>query len=261
MFDIIIRNGLVFDGNPRSRGLRTDVGIKGNIIAAVKDLPGESAETVIDATDLYVAPGFIDIQNHSDSHGQILSEPALESLVLQGITTIAIGQCGASLAPLPKPEALKSLQKWGVMEGLNADWRTFAEFVSKMKKHLFGTNVISFIGHATLRRSMVGDDGRILQAGEIRQLAQLLDSSLKEGAAGVSFGFQYGHEVSTTSEEIFALLNVVKNRDKVFSVHLRSQSENFLTSVQEVIDYTRTAGVKNKISHFKIEGSGNYCQL
>src|SRR3989344_2423948 len=98
MFDILIRHGLVFDGTGQDQGLKLDIGIKDQKIAEIGELADESAKETIEADGLYVAPGFIDIQNHSDSHGQILFAPAVESMTAQGVTTIVIGQCGASLA-------------------------------------------------------------------------------------------------------------------------------------------------------------------
>lgn len=261
MYDILIKNGIIFDGTGKGQGIRADIGITGGKIEAIKDLPVAAAKEIINAEGLYVVPGFIDIQNHSDSHGVLLSKPNLESLVSQGITTIVIGQCGASLAPLPVPESIKSLQKWGTLDGVNADWQTFREFRTKLFPKTFGANVLSFVGHATLRRSLTGDSARELTPEEIKQEAGMLAQAYADGAAGVSFGFQYGHEIKTSKEEISALLEVTKNAGKIWSVHLQSEDEKFLDSVRTVTEYTRSLGVKTKISHFKVEGKKNYDQL
>src|SRR3989344_9441626 len=101
MFDILIKNGIIYDGSGKGSGVRTYIGIKGDTIPALRDLPGSGAHELIDANGFYVAPGFVDIPNHSDSHGMILNHTGLDSLVAQGVTTVVIGQCGASLAPLP----------------------------------------------------------------------------------------------------------------------------------------------------------------
>lgn len=261
MYDILIKNGIIFDGTGRGHGVRADIAISGGKIEAVKDMPSATAKEAINAEGLYVAPGFIDIQNHSDSHGQFLIKPGLESLVAQGVTTVVIGQCGASLAPLPVPEAMQSLQKWGTLEGVNADWQTFREFRTKLFPKVFGTNILSFVGHATLRRSLTGDSARQLTPDEIRQEAKLLAQALGEGARGVSFGFQYGHEIKTTGDEILALLEVVKEAGKIWSVHLQNEGEKFLDSVRTVTDWAKRMGVKTKVSHFKVEGKKNYDQL
>src|SRR3989344_2006687 len=261
MFDILIKNGTVFDGSGKNNGIRTDIAVTGGQILAVKDSLAGAAREIINAEGLYVTPGFVDIQNHSDSHGKILSEPDLESLVAQGITTIAIGQCGGSLAPLPKPDALKSLQKWGEISGLNADWQTFAEFKARLSERLFGTNVISFVGHGNLRRLFTGDSARILSSLEIKQMAKLLEAALVEGGCGLSFGFQYAHEIKSTPEEILAMLAVLKEHGKIFSLHLRSYDTHFYDSTLEVVELAKTVGVKTKISHFKVEGQNNFPQL
>ena len=99
MYDIIIRNGMIIDGTgvPMYGG---DVGIKEGLIAHVGDLHNEHARLEIDAFQKYVAPGFIDVNNHSDTYWRIFLDPTLESLLYQGVTTVIGGNCGSSLAPL-----------------------------------------------------------------------------------------------------------------------------------------------------------------
>ncbi len=261
MLDVLIKNGIVFDGTGQGHGVRRDIGVQNGAIVSLGDTPRANAHEVIDAEGLYVAPGFIDIQNHSDSHGLILNKPGLESMVAQGVTTICVGQCGASLAPLPVLSSIKSLQKWGGFEGINADWRSFAEFRDRLGPNLFGANIASFVGHGTLRRAFTGDSARELTPDEINQLALILRQALNEGAFGVSFGFQYGHEIKTSVAEVLALLSVAKEFESIFSLHLRSQDESLLQSISDVLEIARAVGVKTKISHLKVEGLKNKHQL
>ena len=124
-FDILIKKGTVIDG-VGNQPYTADIGISGQQIKAIGELSDARAKQTIDASGLYVSPGFVDIQNHSDSYLTIMESPTMDSLVTQGITTILVGHCGTSLAPLPSPEALKSIQKWRSLAGANINWQSFA---------------------------------------------------------------------------------------------------------------------------------------
>ena len=122
---------------------------------------------------MVVSPGFIDVQNHSDSYGSILNDNILESMVRQGITTILMGQCGSSLAPLLKG-SLVSVQKWASTAGININWTSMAEFLETLSKRKTSLNVASLTGHATLRRDFVGNSVRPLTPKEEMQVSSLL---------------------------------------------------------------------------------------
>src|SRR3989338_2810082 len=121
LYPVIIRNATVFDGSG-SPPTKADIGINGDQFTAVGDLSRESAAEDIDASGLYVAPGFIDITNHSDTHWTLFSVPSQESLLRQGITTIIGGNCGTSLAPIIKPSDIEEIQKWTGSSEINVNW-------------------------------------------------------------------------------------------------------------------------------------------
>ena len=110
-YSTIIKNGLVFDGKG-SKPIKADIGIKDDEIKDIGDLQTEAAYNIVDATGKCVAPGFIDITNHSDTHWTIFSFPRQESLVSQGITTIIGGNCGSSLAPFLGESSAKEIGRW-----------------------------------------------------------------------------------------------------------------------------------------------------
>ena len=254
-FDILIKNGTVVDGTGKP-GFKADVGLSGDKIFDIGNLSKAKAKVEIDASGQVVAPGFVDVQNHSDSYGNLLRNNHLESLTRQGITTILMGQCGSSLAPLLKG-SLASMQKWASVEGINVNWTSAAEFFETMSRRGSGVNLATLVGHATLRRDFIGDAARPLSSKEELQTVSLLKRSLQEGAYGVSVGLAYSHERLATEEEIHRLLKVVRGYNGVVSFHLRNEGAEIFAAVNEVFGFLRHTPVKSKISHLKILGQKN----
>jgi len=267
MYDIIIKNGAVIDGTG-SALVHKDVAIQGDRIAAIGDLQHEGSRRVVDATGMYVAPGFVDIQNHSDAYWSLFDRPSLQSMSRQGITTILVGNCGVSLAPLLSSQALLSIQKWHQVKGLNSNWVSFKEYLEELSKKRYGTNVASLVGYSTLRRGLLGDDNRQLNSDEVKKISKVLRQSLQEGAFGLSTGLSYAHEAMAGETELAELARVVAEEDGLFSIHLRSEGAEILESIAEVLSLASSAAIAEqrkmpkplnlKISHFKIRGKDNW---
>lgn len=257
-FELLIKNGTILDG-VTGQAYQADVGIVGQEIKAVGKLGVARARQTILADTKYVAPGFIDIQNHSDSYFTILEIPTQDSLLTQGITTIAVGHCGTSLAPLSHPEALKSVQKWHSLAGANVNWLTFAEYLQALGNYPLGVNVLSLVGHSTLRRGLLRDEIRPATQEEIKIMEKLLADSLAEGAGGVSLGLVYAHEVDASHEELVSVARVIAGQNRLLSVHLRSEGAHVPEALTEVLALAPDAlSAKFKISHFKIRGQSNW---
>ena len=257
MLDILIQNGTVIDGtgNPAKK---LDVAIQNGRIVELAPKIDAKATRVIDATGKFVSPGFIDIQNHSDSYWTLFDQPGQSSLLSQGITTIIVGNCGSSLAPLVSPESIKTIQKWHNLTGLNVNWATFSELFQTLSAQGLGVNVGSLVGHATVRRGILGDTLRELSRDEMRSIEKLTAEALEQGALGMSYGLVYAHEVNSSHDELVNLAKLLKPANKYLSVHLRSESSQILESVDEAIDLAIAAGVKVKISHLKVRGKPNW---
>lgn len=256
--DILIKNGEVIDGSGKKPRFKSDVGItNGKITDLDTDIPEYKAKTVIDAKGLVVAPGFVDIQNHSDSYWTLFDQPDATSLLSQGITTMVVGNCGSSLAPLSNSESIKTIQKWHNLGGINLNWTTFAEFLQAVDKKI-GLNVASLVGHATLRRGLLGDAIRKSSSDEIQIMRELLKVALSQGAFGLSMGLVYAHEVNSSTEELLELAESLKLANGYLSVHLRSEGGHILESLDEVIEIAQKSGVPIKISHFKIREKKNW---
>ncbi|MDP3800106.1 MAG: amidohydrolase family protein [bacterium] len=255
-FDILIKNGSIVDGTGKRSAFKADVGIVGDKIFEIGNLAKTKAKTEIDATGMVVSPGFVDVQNHSDSYGSILNDNVLESMVRQGITTILMGQCGSSLAPLLKG-SLSSIQKWASTSGTNINWSSMAEFLDTLVKRKTSINVATLTGHATIRRDFVGDSVRPLTPKEEIQVISLLKRSLTEGSYGLSIGLAYSHERLASEEEIIKLLTTTRFSNSVASFHLRNEGPEIYASLNEVLGFLHHAPVKAKISHLKMLGEKN----
>lgn len=256
-FDLIIRGGTILDGLARE-SYQADVGVVRGEIKAVGNLSKASGRKIIEAEGKFVCPGFVDIQNHSDSYLTLLEIPTLQSLVNQGITTIAVGHCGTSLAPLSSVESLKSVQKWHSLAGANINWQSFAEYFTALQKYPLGVNVLSLVGHATMRRGLLSDQVRSATAEESEIIGKLVRESLAAGAAGLSLGLVYAHEADASLQELMLPVKIVGGAGRLVSVHLRSEGAHLIDALNEVITLAHTASARLKISHFKIRGSHNF---
>lgn len=258
MYDILIKNGTVIDGTGKA-GFQSDVAIsQGTIKAIAPGLNEKRANYVIDAKDKFITPGFIDIQNHSDSYWTLFDQPEQRSLLAQGITTAVIGNCGSSLAPLSNTESLKTIQKWHNLTGINVNWSTFEELLQVLAVNKMGVNVASLVGHATLRRSLLNDQARQATKDEIKIMEKMLVQALDQGGMGMSMGLVYSHEVDSTMEELLKLTQHLKKDSKYLSVHLRSEGSSILDAIDEVIDLGSRCQVPVKISHLKVRGRKNW---
>ncbi|MEI7620904.1 MAG: D-aminoacylase [Candidatus Moraniibacteriota bacterium] len=257
MFDLIIRGGTIIDGSGRPK-FGGDVGIMGEKIAALGDLHNEHGRLEIDAKGKYVTPGFVDVGNHSDTYWRIFSDPALESLLYQGITTIIGGNCGSSLAPLASHEVIRSIQKWTDVEKISFNWLSMKDFLTQVQKQGLALNFGTLVGHGTLRRGLIGDQVRDISPAEMKTMKKMLAQAMKEGALGFSTGLVYTHAKLASSREIVELAEVVKKYKGVYATHIRGEGDDLIRAVEEAIRIASEAEVKLQISHLKAMGKKNW---
>ena len=228
---VLIRNGRVLDGSGNP-WIRADVLLRDDRVAAVGLLGEVAADEVIDATGLYVAPGFIDTHSHAAVG---LATPGLSEgrpLLAQGVTTIFGNPDGGGPIDLARQRA-------------------------QLLKDGLGVNVAPFIGHGSVRRAVMGAEDRAPTAAELARMKELVRAAMEEGAWGMSSGTFYVPGSYSKPEEIQALAKVVAAYGGAYQSHIRDESNytvGVVAPVDEVIDVGRVAGIPAVLTHVKTLG-------
>ena len=254
-FDIKIINGTVYDGSKNNASI-CDIGINANSITKMGDLSGMDARKTIDARGLVVCPGFIDAHSHSDTY--LLIEPSAASKVYQGITTEICGNCGASAAPLLGNYKMPS--DW-LDKDYAKPWKTVADYRERYAEAEPAINVALLIGHNTLHAGICGYEPRAATASEMDGMQAALEQALDEGAIGLSSGLAYPPGSAVPREEIIELAKTVARRGRLYTTHMRSESNGLLEAIDESIDIARRSGARLQVSHLKASGSGNWNKI
>ena len=253
--DILIINGSIIDGTGKIE-YAADIGIRDGKIATIENngiIKEDSAIEVIDAKNLKVTPGFIDIHSHTDTG--LFINPNAESKIRQGVTTEVSGQDGSSVAPR------KSQIDDEEYDVPNKTWSSFPEFFKLLEKNKTAVNFVTFVGQGTLRGFVVGQDDRIATTEEIEQMKTLAREALDYGVFGISSGLEYTPGSFASTEEISELCKVMNTRGRIYSTHMRNEADTVLEAIREAIQIGKTAGVPVNISHLKLQGKANWNKI
>jgi N-acyl-D-amino-acid deacylase len=254
-YEILIRNGLVFDGTGQAAGWRGDVAIRAGRIAALGGMLDGVADKTIEAERLAVAPGFIDIKTHSDFTLPI--NPKAESKVRQGVTTEIIGHCGFSVAPvLPGTVALISDYLSASAPWLPFRETTFTDYLDSFPPTAVNAGML--VGHHTLRLMVMGMESRAASASELARMIELLQEALHAGALGMSSGLFTAPGCYAQHGEIVALCQVLAQHRAGYFTHLRDESNKVIEAVEEAIAVGHACGVHVQIVHLKCSGTDNW---
>lgn len=254
-FDLIIENGLVVDGTgaaPRAG----DVGIAQGKIAALGTLAGVPAARRLNAAGCAVAPGFIDIHNHSDL--PLLADGRAASMIRQGVTTQVTGNCGLTPAPVHdgiREEIRKSMI--GPPHG-SWEWRTFREFLDALRAVPKATHVAPLVGHGAIRACAMGFDHRKPTRTEMDTMRRLVGEAMEAGAFGMSSGLVYPPGLYCDTAELTALAREVARQGGIYTTHMRGEARTVVQSVEEALAIGRTARIPVQISHHKAAGRENW---
>src|SRR4029453_11957133 len=185
-FDVLILNGRVVDGTgaPWFYG---DVGINGGRISAIREVGGRKAATTIDASNLVVAPGFIDMLGQSEFN--VLVDQRAASKITQGVTTEITGE-GSSIAPL-NDALVKSAQPTYDRFKVTLDFRTLNEYFARLQKNRPAINVGTFVGAGGIRAYVLGNGQKAATAQDLEAMKKLVAEAMQQGALGVSTSLQY----------------------------------------------------------------------
>jgi len=256
-FDVLITGGRIYDGSGRP-AMAGDLGIKNGKIVALGDLKNKSAVRKIDATNLAVAPGFIDFHSHSDE--ELLLGTEAQSKIRQGVTTEIIGQDGGSVAPLTEKIRAKWSENLKANYAVEIDWLDFTGYFQRLEKSGIITNVASMVGQGSLREYVVGEDNRPATPEEIEKMKTLAREAFKQGAYGISSGLEYMPGSFASTAEIIEVCKAMEGRG-IYSTHMRNEDDTVLEAVDEAVRIARESGVTLNISHLKASGPKNWHKL
>ena len=258
----LIKNGTIIDGQG-TLAFVGDVLVEDDRIVEVipagelQNFKTSEPQNLIDASGLIVSPGFIDAHTHSDAY--LVIEPDAPSKVTQGITTEINGQCGGSVAPRYGEARLSS--DWAAVLGDRLIWRSLAEYREVLAAAKPAVNTVQFIGHNTLRSSVIGYAARAAGDEDLREMSRLLDESLDAGGWGLTTGLIYQPGKYSTPAEVMALAKVAAAKGGYYATHMRSEGDHILEAIDEVIELVKATGIRAEISHLKTSGRKNWHKI
>lgn len=255
-FDLLLRNAEIVDGTgaPRFAG---DIGIRGDRIERIGDLSACSGRTEIDVGGRIAAPGFIDAHTHDDR--LMLSGGEMAPKVSQGVTTVIGGNCGISLAPMPRPIPQPVTPPLNLLDD-HGGWfrfRTFASYLQALRDQPAATNCAMLVGHTTLRVATMDDLERPATAEQIAQMRSMVQEAMEAGAIGVSTGLFYEPATAAPTEEVIETCRPLKDFNGLYCTHMRDEGDRVMDSLEETFRIGREVGVPVVISHHKIIGQQN----
>ena len=256
-YDILIRNGRLVDGSGNP-WVYADVGIKGDRIVFVgtadKDV---TAKKTIEAKGLVVAPGFIDMLGQSESF--LLIDKQAVSKITQGVTTEVTGE-GGSIAPL-NSRLIAEAKPFTDHYKIQFDWKTLDEYFRRLEKQGSGVNLGTFVGATQVRQVVIGDDDRPPTADELKQMKEMVDDAMYDGALGVSTSLIYAPAFYAKTEEIIELAKTASARGGVYASHMRNESDHEMAAIDEALRIGKEANIPVEIFHLKVAGQQNWGKM
>ena len=250
---LLLRGGTVIDGTAAARYV-ADVRIDGDRISAIGPSLATGNATVIDATGLVVAPGFIDVHTHDDQI--VLAAPPMLPKISQGVTTVVVGNCGISLAPLARATVPPPLNLLGGSDKYVHP--TMATYATAVRAARPAVNVAALVGHSTLRVATMSDPYRPATRDEQRNMVALLRDAMAEGAIGMSSGVFYDTGAAADIDELSMLATVAGEAGGVYTTHIRDEMDRVQDSLDEAFATARRGKIPVVISHHKCAGPSNW---
>ncbi len=256
VYDVIIVNGRIVDGTG-APWFEADVGIVGDRIEAVGDLGSRQAKTRIDATNLVVAPGFIDLLGQSEFN--VLVDSRAASKITQGITTEITGE-GGSIAPA-NDRIVEDRRPSYAHFGVTHDWRTLEEYFTRLARTPPAINVSTFVGSGGIRDYVIGKENRPATAADLDAMKKLVAQAMEQGALGVSSSLQYVPNRFATTDELVELARVAAGYGGIYITHQRSEGNAIFDSLDEVFAVAERADIPAEIWHLKTAYKANWGKM
>src|SRR6266513_598299 len=255
-FDVVIKNGTVYDGTG-SEGRKADVAIRADRIVGVGDFQNSSATNVIDARGLAVAPGFINMLSWSTE--SLIQDGRSQSEIRQGVTTEIMGE-GESMGPL-NDRGREFMLKQQADIKYDITWKTLAEYLRFLEKRGISCNVASFIGATTIRQNVIGFDDRPPTPQELDQMRELVREEMEAGALGIGTSLIYPPAFYAKTDELIELCKVAAKYKGKYISHMRSEGNQLFEAFDELLRIAREAKIPAEVYHIKAAGQKNWPKL
>ncbi len=253
-YDILIKNGQILDGSGQPSYVG-DIGINADTIAAIGNLGNAKGLQEIDATGLAVAPGFINMLSWANE--SLIADGKSQSDICQGVTLEVFGE-GWSMGPVTDASE-KSIR--GIGAGnikYDFKWRTLSEYLEFLTKKGVSPNVASFVGATTVRINTMGFDDRAPTDEEMEQMKSMVKKAVEEGALGIGSALIYAPGFYSSTEELIELCKVASSYDGMYISHMRSEGNQLLESLDELIEISDKAKIRAEVYHLKMAGKDNW---
>jgi N-acyl-D-amino-acid deacylase len=246
-YDIIIRNGTIYDGSG-SAPFVGDIAIQADTIAAIGKLSDATGKKEINATGLAVAPGFINMLSWADQN--LLKDGRSMSDIKQGVTLEVFGE-GWSPGPMKRKSKV----------AVDSLWTTLGGYFNWLMKKGTSTNVASFVGQTSVRNYVMGYDNRKPTDAELAQMKQLVQQAMEEGAMGLGTSLIYAPATYASTDELIELAKVASKYSGMYTTHMRSEGDFILDAVDETIRIAKEASIHAEIYHMKINIARNWPKI
>jgi N-acyl-D-amino-acid deacylase len=252
--DTLIRNASVLDGSGSAPEL-LDVALCDGRICGIGSSLAFNAATIVNAEGMALAPGFIDVHTHDDI--SVVRAPSMPAKLSQGVTTVIVGNCGISAAPVKlRGEPPDPMSLLGARDDFC--YPTFASYVAAIRAARPAVNVGALVGHTALRNNHMDRLDRTATESEIKRMRAQLGEALDGGALGLSSGLAYLSAHAATTEEVLALAEPLASAGAVYATHMRSETEAILDAMSEAFEIGRLSHVPVIVSHLKCAGIANW---
>ena len=255
-FDVLIRNGTFYDGSG-GPGLRADVALNGDRVAAVGRLDDAVAPLVLDASGLAVAPGFINVLSWANV--TLLHDGRGMSDLMQGVTLEIFGE-GESGGPLTEAMKADLLARQGDIR-YEIEWTTLGGFLETLERRGVSPNVASFVGATTVRMHVLGEQDRRPDAAELARMQELVREAMREGALGVGSSLIYAPAFFADTGELVALASAAAEFGGGYVSHIRNESAQLEQALDEFIGIVRAADLHGEVYHLKAAGEANWPKM
>jgi N-acyl-D-amino-acid deacylase len=252
-FDVVIKGGMVYDGTGEKPRV-IDVAIRGDRIAGLENFSAEQAKTVIDAKGLAVAPGFINMLSWSTE--SLIEDGRSQSEIREGVTTEIMGE-GYSMGPLNDRMKERMVHDQGDIK-YEIKWNTLSEYLRYLEQHGVSCNVASFVGATTIRDFVIGLEDKQPTPEQLEQMRELVRKEMEAGALGIGTSLIYPPAFYAKTEELIELCKVAAKYKGKYISHMRSEGNQLLQAIDELLRISKEANIPAEIYHIKAAGQPNW---